>query len=577
MTFINTNHLFIVLIVALVLLVASITLEFIKARKRRNLRILSLTIAISSAVVILLEPTRPSHIAADAAILLTSNYSQRIVDSLITSNPGMPVMHWDTLDTDLKDRQPLYLLGDGIHSYDNWRLPKNAIIYFPSPIPSGVIKCRYDPNVREGEMVVLQGAYHQPNNTTTWLKLIGPAGTLDSCKIRQEGITSFQLQTIADNAGRYLYKLQVTDSTGKMVEEPVPIQIKPKTNLKVLILNDFPTFETRTIKEYLSTSGHKVVTRYRLAKDKFKYEFFNTRFDTKPRYLLKDLLDRFDILITDRSTLNSLGPTEQDVLKEAVTQGGLGVFVQPGEEMFTNPPGWPRFTFSFINKENVSLALGDKPQSVDRFPYRVMPSFTLQAIVLSGDEPVVFYQSSGRGKVASSVLAKTYPLRLKGDSLAYEQLWNTVFENILAIKAAAGPVHSMPAYLDEPFEITTTSATGPMLYQGAYLPPLRNKELPGQTKYRLWPGSPGWNSVDVHIENDANNNDANNKMWFYVHLPGDWHAVRDFIRRQQSLAKFHQFAPASDTTRIVPVEVNRLWFYLLFLVCIGYLWLEVKW
>lgn len=570
----NTQNLIFVLIAAGIILLIAVTLEILNARQRLYWRLTSLVCSLMALLALIFRPALPVTTYGNEGIILTSGYDHQLFDSITSAQPDLRVVHWDTAGHDTFGFQRAHLLGTGLPWYDLWRLEGKDVRYYPPDAPDGIIRLKYDHHLKEGENLVLQGEFNNIKGMDLWLRLRGPAGVVDSSRIERDGVNGFQLETVVSHTGRYVYTLEVADSAELAVAEPVPVEVTGKAGIKVLIINGYPTFETRGIRELLATSGHEVMVRNRLTKGRYSYALYNTTARRKLNVLNKKLLDQFQILIIDFQSYRALTRSEKEELSTAVL-AGLGVFIQPDEGLFNASAPWPGFRFSAVtDQENVTITLDDETLTFPRFNYRIIPAFGTNAIVSAGNEAVAYAQSVGKGKVASSVLRHTYPLRLRGDSLGYRKFWNTVLDDLLTPSGEAWLQQRDMACVDEPlsFTLQTGEERSSVAWRGVEVAPLTGLKISGQSEYWIWPDQPGWDHVIMKKED----NDTDQK-WFYVHSPGEWQSFREFRRIGLNQNYFNNLNTGEEAEMVKKyTQVNLFWFYLLFLLSAGYLWLEAK-
>lgn len=145
-------------------------------------------------------------------------------------------------------------------------------------------------------------------------------------------------------AGKLVYRLIEKDSVGnELSENPIPVEVQPNKVFNVLIINDFPTFETKYLKDCLAEMGHKVLIRSKLTSNRYKFEYFN-REQVPLSVFSQATLESFDLLIIDSQSLRNLPNSAKNGLEMAINQDGLGVFVQADITFFAER----RFSFTKI-------------------------------------------------------------------------------------------------------------------------------------------------------------------------------------------------------------------------------------
>jgi hypothetical protein len=87
----------------------------------------------------------------------------------------------------------------------------------------------------------------------------------------------------------------------------------------------------------------------------------------------------------------------------------------------------------------------------------------------------------------------------------------------------------------------------------------------------FWPAESGWQSIQ------SENNDSN---WFYVFDKKAWREVKA-LEKLKNTRIFIERSEKNITTengaiKVYEDTIHPIWFYILFLLCCTYLWLEVK-
>ena len=221
--------------------------------------------------------------------------------------------------------------------------------------------------------------------------------------------------------------------------------------MKILILNDFPTFEAKYLKNYLAEKGHQVVSRSGLTRGRFKYEYFNM--ETRPPIgFTSEELSAFDLLIVDAISLRNLSRARRNALERSVREKGLGVFIQADNAVYASTV--PLNGFQFDRTKGVQATLDDFPRiKISMYPFTFTDTFSLQPIHTSDTKILSGYQRLGGGRVGTSVLQNTYELVLNGNSEVYQQFWAKILESIAKSEEprAMWKSDAMISFPNEPF------------------------------------------------------------------------------------------------------------------------------
>lgn len=529
--------------------------------------------AIASLVIIALKPALLNYEKSGNLIILTPNFRENSLDSLKKIHEKIEVISYDPeipIITEIEKSDSIFILGYGIKIYDSWQLEgKNKKIIQGKPL-SGITKFKYSEKQMLGEKALFKGLYLNPKKGTK-LFLEGPGSKyLDSIILNNNKKQSFTLSVYLKSAGNFIYNLVEKDSLGNSIStNPIPIIIEDKEPLKILVINSFPTFETKYLKNFLAESGHEVIVRNQVTKGKFKYEYFNTEI-TELGSISEKMLEEYDLLITDFPSFKSFSASEKNVVESAIKESGLGLFIQPDPALFKMNTGLLSFDFKGDNNEK---ALLQEKVSLKKYPFDFQKNIALQAIQKSGNKMLSASKRIGQGKIGTSVLENTYELLLDGNESAYKELWTQIINSISKreILVTEWSSKEKTAFPGEPFEFQIRSEDlNPVVItdEDAIIPLRRDIDISNLWTGFTYPKTTGWHQMRVK-------QDSINVFDYYVATSEDWKTLQT---HQQILfnsqIKEHSGSVKKRTSK--PVPINPIYFYFLFLICMGYLWLEPK-
>ena len=182
-----------------------------------------------------------------------------------------------------------------------------------------------------------------------------------------------------------------------------------------------------------------------------------------------------------------------------------------------------------------------------------------------------------KGKLGSTVLQNTYQLVLEGDDEIYASIWTQILNGI------AKPQESEMAFealipipkVDEPFlfEIRTLEEN-PQLENsdGSPIALLQDASLPSKWSGTQYPRKIGWNQV-------RSGKDSTVVFSYYVFDKDRWSSVATAHTIRANKRKFgtdNRFRGKSASSNGSLQPISPLWFYVLLLLCLGWLWLEPK-
>lgn len=574
LSFLNEHWLWPVAVCAAVLLLVFIWKEWSQSGNRRIfLKSILIFLAITALSMIALKPAFPGNETAGNYALLTEGFKPDQLDSLKDNYEQLKVLEYSSkgsLPKELRSAENVFILGHGFQEYDLWQLKEIPAIYLGGKTPEGVVKLNYQEESSVGDRILLEGLYQNAERGKR-LVLQGPAGAgLDSVVLAAEEIQPFRLTAELRSEGNYVYALVEKDSTGALLSShPVPVRVNEKSNLKVLIVNSFPIFETKYLKNFLGESGHEVVVRSRITRGRYKYEYFNTE-RIPVGSLSENTLEPFDLLILDAGSFRELSAGEVNALEGLVRESGLGIFIQPDDNFFNASGKLAVLNFNRVQGDEVSIPEWPGIR-LDTYPYRVRNEFAVQKIQEINSLIATGYRRLGQGRIGTTVFANTYQLVLDGHVNQYRQLWSQVVESISKKEnpVAEWEQEAMILYKDEPFDFRLrTSLEDPVVQYNDenIVSVVQDLNLPELWRGTTWPREAGWNRLNI---------DTTSALEFYVSEADNYGSLTAY----KTIAKNQQFfdQPVSPGERYKPLEpINPLWFYVLFVLCVGGLWLEPK-
>ena len=282
------------------------------------------------------------------------------------------------------------------------RLSRQWLVWRPYNVPGQLQDIRWKGIVRVGEQ---QSVYGKIN--------IGEGAAL-RLKFGQEVVDSTALP-VGDQPFKLTYpvfskgRTSVTLWLGTTLLDTLRFFARPAPALRVRFVLDAPDFETRTLADWLGRQGNAVDLTSRLSKGVGSELTINK---TAAGTLL-------DLVITDPENVDNL------LIKRTVASGKSVLVLNlthPETDVPTiNRAVGTRFEVRRIpGKDTLRLA-----PNLTALPFRFQPSPA--ALPVAG-YPVMVQPRGGR--VAVSLLAETFPLRLSGDSTAYARLWQSVLAQL---------------------------------------------------------------------------------------------------------------------------------------------------
>lgn len=533
-------------------------------------------ISVIAVVLIALKPMISSSKDSSQMVLLTNGYEETQVDSLIKTNKGLTVESYVAGSSIYKnDDAPssLFVLGEGLKSFDLWQLDSIPSILIEGNTPTGITRLKYNSSYTVGDLEIIKGIY---SNGSRGHKLIlqGPSGiALDSVELTTEATQEFQMTLDSKISGNYLFNVLEKDSVGKTItKDPLPVTILKQDPLKILIINGAPTFETKYLKNFLANEGHEVAVRSRLTTSRYKFEYFNLKIKPVIGFTEKKL-EIFDLVIIDANSLRNLSRTGRSALETSIRDNGLGLLIQPENSYFT--ASFQLSPFSFTSEKSNDASIEEWPKiTIGKHPFRFKVETRIEPILNSNSKTLSAYKRIGSGRIGTTLLQNTYDLVLNGRSETYRYLWA---KTIKSLSKRGRPTvewssNGIVGYKDEPFKFQLrTSLNEPIVNTNdeSTIPMRSHMDISTLWEGTSFPREIGWQKFNVQQDTTAT-------FSFYVTDTTHWRSLNTY----RTIKANKRHLTNTNVIDSMPNKsfslINPIWFFIIFTLGIGYLWLAPK-
>jgi hypothetical protein len=575
---------------SLALLLIFILIKEFKRANRSNLllRILASVFAIFSLYFIASPITfnkRGSFNQSNNAILLTEGYQK---DSLATWK-GTAIFSTDKALVEKNKNaryiadirqfleknpqyQNIHIFGYGLENHELNELGSKKLFFHPSIMSDGISSINWSQKIRSGEELLVQGNYINSEKKAIKLLLQGLGNNLDSTIITKEG-ANFELKYIPKHLGKAVYSLITLANGDTVSKEKLPIFVKEKEAIRVLILASSPNFEYKFLKNWLSKEGYAIAIRTTISKDKLNTEFLNMpKFDLS--IIHSTLLEKFDILIGDSQELSRLGTSENQSIQKQLNKG-MGLIIKTDVIPAKNSLYAKEFNL-LENKKAIpkSMKLIWGEQSAIK---NILPGSTFSTIQLkTGSQNLVKNELGdilissrlvGEGRLILSIINDSYTWVLGNQEKDYSSFWTYLIEKA-GRKKENRSTYTLPkiAVIDKKIMLQSDSSLLSINENKIAL--IQDPILQFEQKGAWWPAKTGWQSID------------NEQNWFYVYGESAWRGVRSSEKLRNTKMRLEladkNIKEEKNLDSIYEYKVSAIWFYILFLLCCTYLWLEEK-
>jgi hypothetical protein len=570
-------------------------------QRQRGLRLLASAVLPGALWLLVYPPTRAVPATRATAILLTEGYQPDTLQQLQRQlDAGTPVWSYGVLAPagarplgsllTLAEQRPalrqVHLLGQGVPAADLPALGELAVRPHSAAVFSGFASAFWNAKLTLGQPLVVEGAVALPTGAApAWVSLQVAGSGPDSVRLPAHG-GAFRLRYVPKAAGLLLPQLVLRQAGRVVATEPVPVEVAAAPLPPVLLLAATPSFEFKFLKNSLAAQGRAVALRTTVSKGLVQMEILNQ--PTQPLdHLTPALLGRYPLLVADAAALAALPATESQLVRAAVRTGRLGLVVLASAAPL--PTAVPaRADFGILAQPTNGPAAG--PQLLTwpgapaglraTLPAHLRPSAALKPLATGpGAALVAAARRDGLGTVVVSVVSETFPWALQGREAAYTAFWGRL------LGAAAPPPAPVATWqlasrwprLRYPLTLRLSDA----LPTAAALPTVRplaggtavqlalaqDTRLPEWRTAQYWPGAAGWHRVQGPGRIGYN---------FFVFDSAAWRGL-ELAERRQALAQ--RLVAAAPSHR--PADSERqpwpaMWFFSLFVLATGFLWLEEK-
>lgn len=558
-----------VLIGALIFILVFSWLEWKRKARFLFLRLVALAVMVLSVTAFLLQPAWLVGNTSENIIVLTPHYTKTSVDSMHRAHPQYKMIVFPGAEPYAGSEQGmseneilsvagqiLIVAGDGL---PNYFLPLSAK-FVKGQLPAGIVELHVPEKIQANRKYRVSGEWH---GEAALLTLLSPGGKEDS--IRVESNDHFTLKFNSGQAGKYIYTIAIRSGNTSW-EEKLPIEVQEPQPLRILVWQQYPSAETRHLKNFLIEQGHQVVVRTQISKTNFRVEYGNYP-QVSINRITPDLLSEFDLLVL----ANEASPTTTEIVGiERAIQEGLGVLWLPAEVEFFKPP----FGFLFTKIESDTAHIKQEGEA-SVFPvWPAVSSERVVPVIANSRGAWVGYKNKGRGKVGYNLITETYPLIVKERANVYAITWTQIIESLARTANASTVIHmenDFPVYVQEPvtFSVISTKDDPIILSDSVNIPLREHMVIDKYWKSATWPMQTGWHQLLSPIDSGAMN--------FYVSDAGAWQALRAAtLQRANQIGLTNNSSVVSATESKSYQLINPIWFFVLFVLAAGFLWLAPK-
>ncbi|WP_228482127.1 hypothetical protein [Lysobacter sp. H21R4] len=337
--------------------------------------------------------------------------------------------------------QRIRVLGAGLVARDRDAARRLEIEFRAAPQPPGLVEIHSPQRVAAGRRFAVSGRAEAVTGGSVELR--DPADRpVHRSELGDDG--QFTLHASARSAGLTPYRVLVLDTEGNTIDEaPVPVDVTPPRDLKVLVLAGAPSPELKYLRRWALDAGAGLDTRISLGA--------GTQVGTAPGRFDAAALDQFDLLVLDDRSWGALTRDQHEVLAAALDRG-LGLLLRmtgpPGDAdrqrlaelgfdvARTNPDPGIRLGGEWVGPGDAADALPSLARGV-----RVTAADGIELLADGAGAPLGYWVAHGRGRVGVWPLVDSYRLVMAGRQDVHGEIWSSAFSTLArASVATTSPV-----------------------------------------------------------------------------------------------------------------------------------------
>jgi hypothetical protein len=387
---------------------------------RKVLRSVLNVLLVLVLIAYVFQPDWKSSKPEQAVLLISSNMER---DQLNFWKDSLDVKKVIEISKYQGQGNPVYLLGSDFSRIELLKIGKKDIRWIQNTEPRSMSFLEWKAILSQGERQVIKG--RMVSNDSLKISLSQQAEVVaETMILPHSGI--FSLEFPVSVLGRNSMDLMVNDSLYGQINffatAKKPIQYRMRFA--------FPDPEIRFLSQYLINSGEPVSEEIAISKSS---SIRSGRYDS----------DSLQFLIIDPAQLTL------ESTRMAMEEGASVLVINLNSVEKDISAVNTAFETSFRVKQNSSENNRTLADDLEALPFEFEPTIAQQSLF----EGALAVQQIGNAKVGVSLLGKTFPIKLAGDSLQYQAIWQQILGAMQPQDLGAVQL-TQPVFKDMQTEIT---------------------------------------------------------------------------------------------------------------------------
>ena len=498
----------------------------------------------------------------------------------------------------------LEIRGDGVEAEDAPLLTGLRVQFQPTGTRLGFVAMDAPTQMALGEKLHVRGRVGIATGKSAVVTLEGPDGAffVSTLVASASGAVDFDfVAPSAPSAGRFVWHLRLAEGDAPervLAQENLGVAVVAPMLPRVLVLENAPRMDTARLRAWLAEKGGRVVSRTLISRD--RYRFGGSGGDVSEFGALDErLLAGYDVVVADGAALAALREPERMVLRNAVSERGLGVGLLADDALLTAAQGSAGANADgfFLPWRVAAVGEGEAADNGRRVRLQGPPGSTLPAepavvaafeIKAAADQvawlrdgqtrTVASAIRRGLGWVAMTLVRDTWQWRQGERPAAFAEYWSWWLQALAPAdtKGRWSLATTLPR-VDQRVSLRWSgkgeakSVSGAVKADGAAgesgLALAQDRIEPTHWTGDFWPHQAGWHRVT---------SPDGNVLDFWVNSADAWPYVRAQMKRDataRAVAESLAVAPPLENAQGRAMPPAWVWLTLL-VVGAGYLWLE---
>lgn len=359
----------------------------------------------------------------------------------------------------------LEIRGDGVAPDEVAALAGLHVRFRAGGIAAGFTSVDAPTEIAPGENVRVRGrVIGMMAGKNVIVTLEGPDGAVvtSTSVVRAGGEADFDLVAPpAPTVGRFEWRLRLAAAEAPeliLEQDVLGVAVVAPVLPRVLLLESAPRMDTARLRAWFAAMGGRWVSRTLVSKD--RYRFAGSTGEVGEFGVLDEkLIAGYDVVLTDGATLAALSEVERKLVREAVTEKGLGVGLVADDTVLTAAQGGAGVTTDDFFMPWRLAAVGDGDAASNGRRVRLQgPAGSVLPVepvavgafeIKAGPEQTVWLRDGqaralaaavrrGRGWVALSLVTDTWRWRQGERPAAFAEYWSWYLRELAPAETAKG-------------------------------------------------------------------------------------------------------------------------------------------